>query len=172
MTQQQPGQWGPPPHGPPPGSWQWQPPPPPVPRRGLLNSYPVRLLGAVAIIAGIVAAARLGVIDDNDSQRASSSSSARASESAPQSRPVVADGIGPGVWLVGTDVQPGTYRSAGAATADDYCMWSRHDSAAGGPFDGIIASDGQFGPGQMIVTVDAGDVLFRTSGCAPFTKIG
>lgn len=75
-----------------------------------------------------------------------------------------------GVWVVGTDIQPGTYRSPGAP-AGGYCMWSRHSSVAGGPFDAITASDGSKA-GQVLVTVQPGDKLFRTHGCAPFTKIG
>lgn len=77
--------------------------------------------------------------------------------------------ISEGVWLVGSDVQPGTYRSDGA-DAGGYCMWSRHSSTAGGPFEAIIASDGSKA-GQMLVTIAPGDKLFRTHGCAPFTKI-
>jgi hypothetical protein len=78
------------------------------------------------------------------------------------------------VYLVGTDVQPGTYRTQGAHPEEHmrgYSMWSRHDSAAGGPMDGIIASDGG-GPGeQMIVTIAPDDVLFRTSGCEAFLPV-
>lgn len=78
--------------------------------------------------------------------------------------------IASGVWLVGTDIQPGTYRSPGPLPGDRYCMWSRHSSLAGGPMDGILASDGG-GPGhQMIVTIAASDRLFRTT-CAAFTKV-
>jgi hypothetical protein len=79
--------------------------------------------------------------------------------------------IGPGEWLVGTDVQPGTYRSDGPAEPGGYCMWSRKDAAGAGPLDNIIASDGSYDAGQMLVTIAATDVVFRTRGCAPFQPV-
>ena len=99
----------------------------------------------------------------------------RASAPAVSASPVAAapatpaGSISDGVWIVGSDVQPGTYRSSGAETGG-YCMWSRHSSTAGGPFDAIIASDGSKA-GQVLVTIQPGDKLFRTHGCAPFTKV-
>lgn len=92
---------------------------------------------------------------------------------APATTPPKPAGINPGVYLVGVDVQPGTYRTDGAAPrryVDGYCMWSRHDSVGGGPFDGIIASDGSF-DGQLIVTIEPGDKRFMTRGCQPWTRI-
>lgn len=100
-----------------------------------------------------------------------SRSDSRAAVELSASAAATPDGqIGEGVWLVGSDVEPGTYRSAGA-TDGDYCMWSRHSSAAGGIMDDIIASDGDYA-GQMVVTIEPGDVLFRTGGCAPFAPAG
>lgn len=78
--------------------------------------------------------------------------------------------IAPGVWIVGTDIQPGTYRTRGAGDGG-YCMWSRHNTLAGGPMDGIIASDGALSPGTLLVTIEPTDKVFRTAGCAPFTKV-
>lgn len=86
--------------------------------------------------------------------------------------PTVPGQITSGVWLVGTDVQPGTYRTPGPATGETYCFWSRHSSASGGLLDDIIASDGAQPGHQMVVTIAATDVLFRTNDCAPFVKVG
>lgn len=130
--------------------------------RRVLTSYPARLLLAVVlIVGGALIAFQLGLVGERTPE-----TPARAE--APAAQP--AGRIGDGVWLVGADVQPGTYRSTGPS-GDGYCMWSRHDSAAGGPMDGIIASDGDFDSRQMIVTIESSDVLFRTSGCAPFEKV-
>lgn len=126
------------------------------------------------VIGGAVAAAALfGVINragllDSDRPTRSGSTSSGAAAQAPAALP--AGQIGEGVWFVGSDVQPGTYRSTGSVDGR-HCLWSRHDTAAGGPMDGIIASDGSF-DGQMVVTIEATDVLFRTNDCAPFAPVG
>lgn len=85
--------------------------------------------------------------------------------------PTVSAGIGAGEWLVGTQVQPGTYSSTGPAKDGDYCMWSRKDAAGAGAMNGIIASDGTYDPGQMLVTIEPTDVVFLTRGCAPFERV-
>lgn len=121
--------------------------------------------GTVLAIAGLGVVALIDVSGDRPAQRPSAAQ--REAAAAPT---VPAGQIGPGVWLVGSDVAPGTYRSSGAS-GDRYCMWSRHSSAAGGSMDDILASDGQRGAGQMIVTIQSGDALFRTNGCAPFVKV-
>lgn len=95
-----------------------------------------------------------------------------ASAQAAPAAPDPAAGIGPGEWLVGVDVEPGTYRSAGPVEDGDYCMWSRKDAAGVGPLDNILASDGSYDAGQMLVTIEPTDVVFRTKGCSPFELIG
>lgn len=133
----------------------------------MLRSYPVRLIGTIVlVVVGLAVVARMGLLADNGQAAPPRSSSAPPVAE----RSLPAGQVGPGVWLVGTDVAPGTYRSDGAV--DGYCMWSRHSSASGGPFDGIIASDGTSGPGQVVVAITPGDALFRTDGCAPFVKVG
>lgn len=129
-----------------------------TPRRRL--PYLVRL---PLVLAAVVAALVIGY-------KVTHLQPAQVAPTAP-SAPAAAPGtVGDGVWLVGTDVQPGTYRSTGAPPGG-YCMWSRHSSVAGGPFDAITASDGSK-TGQVLVTVQSADKLFRTHGCAPFVKIG
>ena len=131
----------------------------------VLRSYPVRLIGTIVLVVGvIVLAARMGLLVD---EPASSPQPAR-----PAAAPVAQDGdpSSDDVLFVGSDIAPGTYRTSGSANGD-YCMWSRHSSASGGPMQDIIASDGAYS-GQMIVTVERSDVLFRTRGCAPWERVG
>lgn len=130
--------------------------------------WPARI--GLVIIAALGALALIGQIRQAtpDQGRAAPS---RPAATAASNQDLPAGQIGEGVWLVGSDVQPGTYRSAGAVDGG-YCMWSRRSSAAGGSLDDIIASDGSYDAQQMIVTIEPGDVLFRTRGCAPFTPVG
>ena len=123
------------------------------------------------VLAAVVAALVIGykVTHQQPAQVAPTAPTAAPSAASPATA-AAAGTIGEGVWIVGSDIQPGTYRSPGAP-AGGYCMWSRHSSVAGGPFDAITASDGSKA-GQMLVTVQPGDKLFRTHGCAPFTKVG
>lgn len=139
-----------------------------TPRRRL--PYLVRL---PLVLAAVVAALVIGykVSHQQPAQVGPAAPSAPSAAAPAAAAPAAAAGtIGDGVWIVGTDIQPGAYRSPGAP-AGGYCMWSRHSSTAGGPFDAITASDGSK-TGPMLVTVQSADKLFRTHGCAPFTKIG
>jgi hypothetical protein len=129
--------------------------------------YVVRLVLVIgAVVAGLVIAAKMGIVGNTAAPATARPAAVPPASSAPA---VPAGAIGDGVWLVGTDVQPGTYRSDGAS-GGQYCMWSRHSSTAGGPLDNIIASDGS-SAGQMVVTIAPGDKLFRTHKCGPFVKI-
>ncbi len=68
-----------------------------------------------------------------------------------------------GTYIVGTDVTPGTYRSAAGAV----CRWARL-SGFGGANEEVIA-DG--GPSTgAIVTIAGSDKGFRSSGCEAWTK--
>ncbi|MFI7124417.1 hypothetical protein ACIBQ1_01905 [Nonomuraea sp. NPDC050153] len=67
--------------------------------------------------------------------------------------------------IVGTDIQPGTYRTAGPTAGIPMCYWARLRSATGDE----IASGMPSGPAS--VTVQATDKAFRTAGCAEWTKV-
>ncbi|MBU2662743.1 hypothetical protein KOI35_04410 [Actinoplanes bogorensis] len=71
---------------------------------------------------------------------------------------------GNGVFFVGADFVPGTYRSTGNT---DFCYWERSRSA-----DGASASTiaNEFAQGQLVVTITPGG-LFQTSGCKPWTRV-
>lgn len=64
---------------------------------------------------------------------------------------------GSGVYLVGEDIKPGTYRSDGSQ-----CYWARL-SGTSGEFEHIIANDNV--EGTAYVTIAASDVAFETSRC-------
>jgi len=68
--------------------------------------------------------------------------------------------IQPGMYLVGVDIQPGTYRGQAGADILDSCYWARLRDVRGG-FDGIIANDNA--SGQYYVEVQQGDFALATA---------
>jgi hypothetical protein len=66
-----------------------------------------------------------------------------------------------GTHAVGTDIQPGRYRSAGGAV----CSFARLRNLSGDP-TGTIASGTAVG--QSIVDIAPTDAAFRSAGCAPW----
>ncbi len=73
---------------------------------------------------------------------------------------------GDGVYLVGEEVAPGTYR---AQSPGEYCYWERL-SGLSGSFDDLISNG--LGPADAAVTVSASDVAFSTEGCGTWARIG
>lgn len=72
---------------------------------------------------------------------------------------------GSGVYLVGEDIQPGTYRMV--LEGSDRCYWARLAGTSGELGD-IIANDNV--SGQAIVTIGEGDVAFETSRCGEWVR--
>ena len=70
---------------------------------------------------------------------------------------------GNGIYLVGTDIKPGQYRS----TDNEFCYWARL-SGTSGEFDEIIANANVTGTG--VVTIKASDVAFETSSCSDWKR--
>jgi multidrug efflux pump subunit AcrA (membrane-fusion protein) len=68
---------------------------------------------------------------------------------------------GDGVYIVGQDISPGTYKSAGGAG----CYWSRNDKG-----NGIV--DNYIGDGATVIVVHASDFSVEIAGCADFHKVG
>jgi hypothetical protein len=68
-----------------------------------------------------------------------------------------------GVFLVGTDIKPGTYKAAGG----DTCYWARLKNTAG-ELDSIIANG--IGSGRQVVTIRKTDAAFETRGCGTWTQ--
>lgn len=73
-----------------------------------------------------------------------------------------------GMYKVGTDIAPGTYKSTGN-TADDNCYWERTKDAEHG-LNSLIANDNV--TGTAVVTISPGDAYFKTTGCGEWKKAG
>ncbi len=69
-----------------------------------------------------------------------------------------------GDWVVGEEIEPGTYETA----ATDRCYWARSKDATG-DLRTIIANDNADGPAT--VTISAGE-MFRSNRCGTWTKVG
>ncbi|WP_413755137.1 hypothetical protein [Streptomyces sp. MMBL 11-3] len=74
---------------------------------------------------------------------------------------------GDGTFLVGKDIEAGTYRSEGKKAYG--CYWARLSDTTG-EAGAIIANGNAQGP--AIVKVAAGDKAFQTTDCKPWKKIG
>ncbi|KAA0024782.1 hypothetical protein [Antrihabitans cavernicola] len=69
---------------------------------------------------------------------------------------------GDGIFLVGKDINPGTYRNTG----NKGCYWQR-SSGTSGSLDEILANGNESGP--AVVTIQASDVAFTTKRCGTWT---
>ena len=72
--------------------------------------------------------------------------------------------FGEGVYIVGVDILPGTYRNAGTAS----CYWARL-SGFSGSLDDIIANSNVDGP--AVVTIQATDTGFESIRCGTWALI-
>lgn len=72
-----------------------------------------------------------------------------------------------GTYAIGTDIQPGVYRTAGPVRTGRDCYYKRLAS-----FDSsdIIDNEGTSGP--QVVEILPSDVAFSTSNCQPWEKAG
>ncbi|MFI9720632.1 hypothetical protein ACIHFE_13395 [Streptomyces sp. NPDC052396] len=73
---------------------------------------------------------------------------------------------GNGMYRVGVDIAPGTYKSQGNK---DGCYWERAKDALHGT-DSIAANENVTGNG--LVTISADDAYFKTSGCTDWKQAG
>jgi hypothetical protein len=69
--------------------------------------------------------------------------------------------IRPGTYLVGIDIQPGTYRGQAGQDFSESCYWARLADLSG-ELSGILANDNAMG--QFYVQVSSSDVALNT-GC-------
>jgi hypothetical protein len=74
---------------------------------------------------------------------------------------------GNGLYLVGRDIQPGTYQTPGVADGAGECYYARLSSTN---TSDIIDNNGTTGPN--VVTVSPGDVALEVDGCQDFKQIG
>lgn len=74
-----------------------------------------------------------------------------------------------GQWLVGTDIQPGTY-SVTVMDGSAGCTWERNSST-----DGTSASVLESGLGEegdtITVDIEATDVIFQSKGCGHWERV-
>ena len=77
---------------------------------------------------------------------------------------IAATSIGDGIWTVGVDVEPGTYRTKEPLSG--YCYWAILRTGSNG--SDIIENDGPEG-GFPTVTLSAGQD-FENGGCGTFVK--
>ncbi len=81
----------------------------------------------------------------------------KAYESIPNNSVVFPQTIDTGMYLIGSDIQVGTYK--GQAVSDDSCYWARLSDATGGP-SSIIANDNSVG--QFYIQVLGSDFALQT----------
>ncbi|MET9256703.1 hypothetical protein [Streptomyces sp. NPDC003717] len=72
-----------------------------------------------------------------------------------------------GMFKVGVDVAPGTYKSTG--NTDDMCYWERAKDAEHS-LESIAANNNV--TGTAVVTIGAKDAYFKTTGCQDWKKTG
>ncbi|WP_329350544.1 hypothetical protein OG226_29570 [Streptomyces sp. NBC_01261] len=83
----------------------------------------------------------------------------------PQGSPATRMAGDGGMFKVGTDIAPGTYRSTG--NKDHLCYWERAKDAEHG-LDSILANDNV--TGTAVVTISTKDAHFKTTGRKDWTK--
>jgi hypothetical protein len=72
--------------------------------------------------------------------------------------------IGDGFWKVGDEIQPGQWRTEGGSL----CYWARLSGFSGG--SGDLEANG-LPDGPAIVTIQAQDIGFKTSGCGTWERL-
>jgi hypothetical protein len=73
-----------------------------------------------------------------------------------------------GIYIVGKDIAPGTWRSDGGGGSSCYVA---RLSGFGGTLDEVIAND-LTTEGGLVFTIAASDRGFETAGCGTWTKVG
>jgi hypothetical protein len=93
-----------------------------------------------------------------------------AKKPAVKAAPKVATIPGDGTFVVGTEIQPGKYKTAGPSE-DSFgmCYWARMKDTDG-DFEGIIANGNP--AGQTTITIKKTDGAFQSTGCQPWRKVG
>lgn len=141
-----------------------------IPRRsitgGVLWLFVIAVLANLALLAGFFLAKDQTPTPPVNATHPAPPPPAASHASQPVT-PAVASGFGEGMFSVGTDIAPGTYRTSGPAGRLD-CYWERLKDTRGGT-DSIIAN--YLGRGSSTVTIDKSDAAFQTRWCNPWVKI-
>lgn len=143
------------------------------------------LIGGIALVAGLLLGGALGFAGGSSSsteaapttvtETATETTTVESTVEVPAPPPEEPEGgedpapagatiTGDGTYLVGADIEPGTYRNSGTES----CYWARL-SGTSGDFDDIITNN--FGSGQQVVTIAESDVAFETTRCGTWEKI-
>lgn len=72
-------------------------------------------------------------------------------------------------YIVGVDIEPGLYASAGPVDGDVNC-WGTRLSGFSGEADDVIAY--AYGKGRVVVDIKATDAAFESWNCLPWIRIG
>lgn len=73
-----------------------------------------------------------------------------------------------GIYVVGTDIEPGTYHTPGSSTDTGECYWARLKDTTGD--SGSIIANGS-SQGQMTLTIKSTDAAVKSSGCSGWAKV-
>ena len=92
----------------------------------------------------------------------------RAAGSAPAAATSAAT-FGDGTWVVGTDIEPGTYRSD--VPAGELCYWERLSGFGGDITVDVITNDLVGGPQQVLVEIAPSEAGFTSEDCGTWTKV-
>jgi hypothetical protein len=84
----------------------------------------------------------------------------------PPQDPASADIPGTGMFIVGVDIAPGTYRTPGPVSSS--CYYARL-SGFSGTLDDIVANGNAAGP--AVIAILPSDAAFETSRCQPWAKV-
>jgi hypothetical protein len=150
-------------------------PPGRAPRWPHFVGYPL------AVVLGMLIAVALmlvtGVPDGFADQRASTGSETTASSPPPVTvtpsgqhaapgahTPAFEDIPGEGTFIVGSDVEPGRYLSAGGTVS---CYWARLSDVEGGVGSTITTGTPK---GSTTVTIKKSDAAFETTGCSTWIR--
>ncbi|MFC5061512.1 hypothetical protein [Actinomycetospora atypica] len=120
------------------------------------------VLGVIGLLICMVWVAAIGsAASSSPSYGSSGTYSASSGSSSAASLP--AGTYGSGTYAVGSEIQPGTYRTTGA----NYCYWARL-SSADGELSSINANDNVSGSSTMVVK--SSDEYIEFSGSCTWTK--
>ena len=106
-----------------------------------------------------VAEGRVAALDERETAL-----DARAEELDVAEERQAASTFGNGVHIVGTDIEPGLYRTEGGSN----CYWARLSGLSGG-FGDLIANGLPDGPAS--IAIQGSDAGFESSGCATWNRV-
>lgn len=148
----------------------YAPPPPAKPKR---TGRKILAWSAVAVLGLFVVAGIAGNQGAAPDPAASGAAVPVVEGEAPAAavEPAAPDGIGDGTHIVGTDIEPGTYRTTGAAPGlFELCLWSTKDGPSSNS-DIIDLGTANVDEAQ-VVEIDGSVGAFESQGCAPWTRVG